>query len=362
MDEFEYGNTRIRAMRSKLLDWNELKKLSRSEDLDGLLSSLSTTSYHPDIEHALVTYIGQDCIMNAIKHNLSRTYARIRSFYSDTIRRTLLPLFWRSDIHNLKAIIRGVIHPFSGSNITETFLPGGEIDENTLTQLSLSDNIGEVIDHMLSQRLPFSRALLIARQTQNRSGSAFWESALEKYYFLESLKILEAKKSASHLMQEYIERLADETNLITLLKFLQVPQEREFFQEKMENTLVGGGKLSKETLLTISLQRSINDAAGFLQETPRAVVFQKAFDKYRFTHQVSEFEKEIRFDRQCWMAGLISRDPLGIGVPMGYAAFKDNEARNLRLITKFITLGFSSNEIIMNLENISINSNLRKVR
>ena len=162
-------------------------------------------------------------------------------------------------------------------------------------------------------------------------------------------------------MLEFIERLADETNLLTLLKFLQNPQEKELLNGKIEDSLVVGGRLKTEILFKISQQRSVIEAANLLQETVRSNPIRKAQEKYRINRQISEFEKELRLDRQRWMAGLISRDPLGIGVPIGYTALKEIEIKNIRLITKFIQLGFSSNEIIMNLEKITMKGGRQSV-
>ena len=50
------------------------------------------------------------------------------------------------------------------------------------------------------------------------------------------------------------------------------------------------------------------------------------------------------------MAAQISRDPLGIGVLLGYVALKVNEVANLRWIAQGINLGLKSEAIRAGLE------------
>jgi vacuolar-type H+-ATPase subunit C/Vma6 len=53
------------------------------------------------------------------------------------------------------------------------------------------------------------------------------------------------------------------------------------------------------------------------------------------------------------MAGQITKDPLGIGVVLGYVALKVNEVRNIRWITQGINLGLKADVVRSELETVS---------
>jgi vacuolar-type H+-ATPase subunit C/Vma6 len=60
---------------------------------------------------------------------------------------------------------------------------------------------------------------------------------------------------------------------------------------------------------------------------------------------LSDLEKRIRYFRLTWLSQQIARDPLGIGVVLGYFSEKVNEIGNLRWIAQGINLGLDSNAI-----------------
>ena len=53
-----------------------------------------------------------------------------------------------------------------------------------------------------------------------------------------------------------------------------------------------------------------------------------------------------------WLVGLPKLYPLGIGVPLGYAAMKKSEIRNIRWIAKGIQSAFEPAYIKENLEKV----------
>jgi vacuolar-type H+-ATPase subunit C/Vma6 len=65
---------------------------------------------------------------------------------------------------------------------------------------------------------------------------------------------------------------------------------------------------------------------------------------------LSEFEKQLRHSRLEWMSRLISKDPLGIGVVLGYLALKIAEVNNIRWIAQGINLGLKPSAIRAELE------------
>ena len=53
MAGLDYGNARLRAMRSRLLSSADYARLMTTESVDGLVATLADTAYGPDLEAAL---------------------------------------------------------------------------------------------------------------------------------------------------------------------------------------------------------------------------------------------------------------------------------------------------------------------
>ena len=65
---------------------------------------------------------------------------------------------------------------------------------------------------------------------------------------------------------------------------------------------------------------------------------------------MSDFEKQLNRFRLRWMSRLISKDPLGIGVLLGFLALKINEISNIRWIAQGISLRLKVDAIRTELE------------
>ena len=53
MSGFDYGNARLRALKSKLLSQRDLDALAESGSLQGLIAAMTKTAYRKPIEAAL---------------------------------------------------------------------------------------------------------------------------------------------------------------------------------------------------------------------------------------------------------------------------------------------------------------------
>ncbi len=163
MSGYEYGNARLRAMRSRLLSRHELESLAETGSLQGLIAALTKTAYQKPVEAALTRSSGMACIDEALHNDLIQTVAKIHGFYhADTAKVTAI-IFRAYDIHNLKAILRGLTKSISSSDIVASLLPVGELGMNTLREIARLNNPREAIDLMASQSLPLAEPLLKLR-------------------------------------------------------------------------------------------------------------------------------------------------------------------------------------------------------
>ncbi len=148
---------------------------------------------------------------------------------------------------------------------------------------------------------------------------------------------------------------ADIANLVTVLRFVYAPTERtalreRFGTEDITYLFVGPGFLTFELLARLSQLRTLPSLLEILGETPYGPALADGQTAFERSSRLSEFENSLNRFRLNWMWQQIARDPLGIGVFLGYQALKTNETKNIRWIAQGVKNGSNATAIQSELE------------
>lgn len=354
MSGFDYGNARIRAMKSRLLARRDFENLAGATSLAGLLGALTKTAYRKPVELALARATGIECINEALRTDLVNTIGKIRSFYQDGEGEMVGLLLRTYDLHNLIAILRGLGNNVASDKILSALLPVGELDLPALAALSSAPGLRAAIDRMASMHLPFALPLLKLRAEQPGAGVPQMELALQRWHFHQAQRRV-AQLSGAEWLKAALDLEADLINLRTALRFVHAPAEREPVSEhtglsRVRDLFVGPGQLSFALLERLSQQENLKQAVDLLSGAAYGPVLRLGLEMYRASGQLSDLERSLNRFRLSWMAALIKRDPLGIGLVLGYAALKVNEVSNLHWIASAIHLGLKYTAIQERLE------------
>lgn len=350
MTGYEYGNARLHAMKSRLLSHKELEGLLDSGSLQGLIAALTRTVYHKSLEAALTRTSGLECINETLRTEMISELKNVRTFFRGQPAHMVAIILRTYDIHNLKTIIRGLSKNVPTGEILAAFIPVGELDYATLVELVNARDPRAAIDLLASQNLPFAQPLLNLRAERTHAGSFEMELALERWHFQEAMRFLEKKGRGHKLLLEALALESDLTNLITVLRFAHSPLERNYFREmsaseNLSSLFVGPGHLPFALLAQAGSQDSLEAVAATLAETPYQAVLQNGLEAHAHSGLLSRVEKELRRFRLKKMTGLIAKDPLGIGVVLGYFELKINEINNIRWIAHGLNLGLKVDAI-----------------
>ncbi|MBI5943270.1 MAG: V-type ATPase subunit [Chloroflexi bacterium] len=358
MSDYDYGNARLRAMKSRLLSRHELKVLAETGSLQGLIAALTKTAYQKSIEAALTRSTGMNCIDEALHNDLINTVGKISSFYSEEAAARTAIFFRAYDIYNLKTILRGLSKNVSSSEVIAVLLPVGELKIGMLRELTRLNNPREAIDLMASQSLPFVQPLLKLR-AEHRGADVFeMELALDQWHFHQAKQFLRSGSESAESLSYALALEADVTNLLTVLRFVHDPRERDVLREKMGSEdiaplFIEAGRIPIETLSTASKQDSISSAVDSFSGTTFESALRAGLEVHSRSSRLSDIEKQLRHYRLQRLACLIQKDPLGIGVVLGYAALKINEVGNIRWIAQGINLDLKADAIQAELEVVS---------
>lgn len=348
MAGYEYGNARLRAMRSRLLSQAELNGLAEATSLAELIGLLARTSYRKAIEISLVQSSDLESIDEALRRDFTQTVSSIRSFYSDD-ERELVDLFLRAyDIHNLKTVLRGLSHQSHRSEIERSLLPVGELSAVILNELLRATSPRMAIDLLATIRHPFAQPLLVLRAEQPGADLFEMELALDRWRYRETVQRLKARQDGVSLARAAINLEADIANLLVVLRFLHSAEEQQFLKQRAESGRMnpagperlfnGAGSLAVEQLARLYGASSVKAALALLPDVSFAPALREGLKEYERLGRLSEIERALRRYQLRWLVWQIAKDPLGIGVFLGYLALKNNEVANLRRIARSVQL------------------------
>lgn len=357
MAEFDYGNARLRAMKSRLLSRHELETLTEAGSLQGLISALTKTAYRQPVEAALTHTSGMDCIQVALRNELIDTLGKAHSFFQEQAEELVAMILRAYDVHNLIAILRGLDQNAPQGEILSTLLPVGDINLNLLKELTRATNPREAIDLSASMNLLIAQPLIRLRIEHPGAKTDEMEVALNKWYFTESQQLL-SETDSGDLLSTALKQDADIVNLATVLRFVYVPAERtalgeRFGAEDISYLFVGPGFLKFELLEQLSRLEAVSSLSNMLADSPYGPALMDGQSAFEGSGRLSEFEKSLNRYRLIWMWHQISKDPLGIGVFLGFQALKTNEIKNLRWIAQGINNRTNADEILSELEFVS---------
>lgn len=355
MSEYDYGNARLRAMKSRLLSPEQFLHLAETENIDLLLSDLSNTPYQRSAEVAIVRAFGFERITRLLQHHLVETAAKIRRFYTGTSAELISVLLTRYDIHNLKAILRGLSQHVPPAQIMAALLPIGDLKHSNLTQLVATERPRIAIDLLASMRFMIAVPLVKLRSQRPNATVSEMELCLEQWYFQYAADKIENLHQQDSALAQALLVDADLINLLTTLRFVHIPHERQRLMEQLQisqlsQLFVRAGKLSHQTLEDLAQSDGMQAAVDRLRPTLYGEALSDSLNRYFKTKLLSEFERGLQRYRTWTLSRHIIKDPLGIGVPLGYLVLKENEIRNLRAIAWGIALGHNPNSIKADLE------------
>jgi len=356
MSGYDYGNARLRAMRSRLLSRRELETLADVNNLQGLIAALTRTNYQQPIESALTRFTGMDCIDDALHNDLINTIGKINTFYHEETGNIIALVLRAYDIYNLKTILRGLSKKVPSGEIISTLLPVGDLKINSLHELARLNDPREAIDHMASQSIAFSAPLLKLRAEHPGAEIFEMELALDRWHVHEIRRRLRGEETETPLAYA-LSLDIDIANLLTVLRFVHEPHERNVIRDKLgvddlTPIFIQGGRIPFETLSTAVMQDMLSSAVESFAGTPFESALRTGMEVYSGSNRLSDIEKRLRRYRLEQLAKLIQKDPLGLGVVLGYIALKVNEIANIRWIAQGINMDIATESIHAELETV----------
>lgn len=350
---YDYGNTRLRAMRSRLLTEADYHNLLAKNNLEELITALTETPYKKDIEAALTRFQGVRCVFEAMRADLTRTLRHMRDFFEGEPRTLIDLLLRRWDRHNLLAILRGQSHGVSPETVLSTLIPVGQLDEVSLRELARQSGLRAVIELMTIWQLPYAKAL---RRVQARVGTLpdldQLELALSRFHYASLQETLGQGNGNKAIVLDHLQTEIDLINLVSSLRLVRRPDLVPVVQQRYNATDVRplliepDGHLSVGRLAELVVQAgSLEGMVHGLSDTRYRQALEAGWQRYQTGEGgLGVFERELERWQAQQFAVMFTRNPLSIAIPIGYMGCKGLEVANLRLIAQVVALGLKRDE------------------
>lgn len=334
MGGYEYLNTRLRAMHSRLLNYEYYLELLSLREVDLVIDSLLNSPYSEELSEALATYSGPMAVNVALKENLSKTTQKILKYAEGKERHLIELLLNKWEAYNIKTIIRGKLKNQSPENILCSIIPMANLKDVHLRELAEQENIEEVMALLSTWGygldMELKETILNYYKGQESLHIIEVENLIDKAYFSGLIKELEKKNKNTVFVEAVVRSEIDFLNILTCLKLIYEgykPTEIGLFYFYIE-----GGWLKKALFENMLKCEVLEDAFSLLEGTEFFSAIEKGVIYFTETGRLSTMERfleEVIIKKGCRMYGV---DPLSISIVIGYLWKKYNEFVNLRSI------------------------------
>lgn len=346
--DFNYGNARLRARKTQLFGRPEYEALL-GKDVDGILGTLSSTAYGPEVEGALTRFSGARRLHEAVRVNLGRSLEELRSFYAGEARELVDILLSRWDLHNTIALLRGeAIRPHTEDALMYVY-PVGTLNDALAREIARQNEFAAAVGLLIRWRLPDPDTAATLRDAwpeyERTENLAALEHAATTGWTTRITEALAATGVEGEELRRFFERETDEQNVLVALRLRDAIERGELSGIPASDewgAYLPGGSVRPEKLDDAVRFPDAGAAANSLAAGGPGDRWRLPLERWAGGGNLLALQKELEERRISDAVSLFTRgDPLGLGVPVAYAVAKENEAKNLRLVAEGAARGLN---------------------
>lgn len=339
--DFSYTNSRIRSLKTRLLEPDFLKALASCENVVEIINLLSNTSYGYHINQAVYLAQGTRGIEAGLQNYLvSHVNFLKQRVLSKKALYFILPILERWDVHNLKVILRAHHAGRPLKEMEESFVPLGSLNPELLRELARTTELKDMIDLLYTMGVPYYKPLkehLFEYEAERNLH--LYETELDRFYFEESLrrissrffKALDRYDQNKKFTKKMLQLEIDIVNTVTAFKLTPSMLEEE---EAQKYFIKGGQTIDSALFLEVYRKESLEEKLKLLGPTPFSTRIKKAFEETLATGFISPVQRALESLLIEEAYRLFKAYPLSVAPVIAYVWAKYNEVVNLRIIIR----------------------------
>lgn len=342
MDDYAYLNTRIRFLRSELLDPRVYGELMSLPDLISVRGFLGKTVYEKGLGDSSVS-LSWNRLEACVREEWGRAVNKVYQMTDGGPRAYLhgLIAWWEGE--NLKAIFRGKYNHFGEQEILSILLPVGSLNPSALRELVRQPSVQGIIDMLVTWRSPYSKPLKIALKNQPiLKRLDLLELSLDRFIFEDTFKNIKNDGQDGWKFGQMAGLMVDKINLLTAFKAFR--ERGSALSDPADYFIRGGNHVIPKVFQKLIRAKDLNDLIEIIKQTPYFSVVAGMNPEGGIFPALSLEVGLNRFMlRQARKMAI--DDPLGIGLMAGYLLQKYFEVVNLRMIFRTKSYGMYDSDI-----------------
>lgn len=344
MANFDYGNARLRAHMANMVGAQTLVSLAQSASLQILAAGLAKTPYRKSVERAQTHTSGISLLESVLSEEVQSSVRDLLTYYSGRALSQVKILLAYEDLQNLKIVLRGIQKKATEPEIGAALLEWGSTPPEFMREVAVSRDMNEAVVRLAILGNQAAQALSTLSEEQLQH-SAEVDYALERWFF--DAVLSEAARNTSKNLLWYYRMRADMLDILTIAAKFLYPA---FFQGRDASVyLLAKGNIPLKTLQQSVKRPSLKQAFITLKRTAYFDALRPLLEQTKAI-TLAEIDRRLRNYVWDWVKKQPHRDPLGIGVPIGFINAKKKEVECLRYIARSIQLGLQPDCIVENME------------
>ena len=330
MTGYDYGNTRLRARRGRLLRGEDYAALI-GRDLPALVTGLAATSYRPQAEAA-----GADLTsLNRIVHDhMVAALAGVSEFYRGRARDVVAVLLSRYDLHAVLTVLRARHHGTPADAATSLLIPAGAISAQTARRAAREPDLPAAASFFTARRLPDAdtAAVLLraARRYEIDGDLARVEESVTRSARARQATVLAAGGPGAAQVTAAIRREADDLNLLLALRLREGEPDGSGADDR--EAYLPGGSVPPPVLHVIRRAPARGDAVA-AASGPGRESWRGPLANWSESGDLAALHAVLEDERlRTQLRVLRGGDPLGAAPVLHYLLAHQAQARNLRLL------------------------------
>ena len=332
MNDYDYLNARVRAMATQLLRRPFYEQLLAAEGEEAALDLLHGTAYAGELVQATAVGRGLPALESALGRNLFACFTRLRAMAPERPRRLLDVQFSQWDAANVLAVLRGKLAVAAPAEILAAVLPCGQLSEPRLAELAAQPGLEAVADTLVTWGFPFAwRLREVIRAAGRQPELVALESAINRAYFSWALAQLDEADPEEAPVRRMIRLQVDLANVKSALDHVRHRTHGDALEDLVP---LAGGLLEPALFQPLGTALSMVQAFEALQGSYFAPGIEKGILAFGLTGSLGVMERFLEVVVIAAGCRLFRKDPLSVGVPLGFLWRKYNEFLNLRLLLR----------------------------
>jgi len=342
MIDYEYINTRIRALEVEALSSEDLQEIFRRGTLEDIRDYLKKTSYGPYIREETrdITLILDEALRLYFTRTMTQILQICKGAGGDLIEIVLS--LW--DLYNIKTLLRGRVKALPVDVVATSFLPAGSLREFILREAYRQPSIQAMVDMLITMGYTFIWPLKKFRYISDAEMIKI-ETELDKNFYSHALKRIELsyeKDQNKHIVKDIFRLIIDRINLLLVFKGLM---ERISPEEMIPYFIRGGKLIPPETFRKMLECRNVSECVAMVGSDIWKLRWERYKENYPYHDVFFIGERWIDHEIFIYSRRVSRRDPFNISSVIACIWGKVFEITNLRIIIKGIQYGVPREEI-----------------